>query len=190
MPETEPGLHCLNFSGKKSLEIAFRNFYNDPASVRMKISAPKNFTGACKAFNSLFRRIEAAGGILRDKEGKYLFIKRMGFWDLPKGKLDRNESREAGAIREVNEETGLTGLSITKLLPSTFHIYIDRKGQEILKETYWFEMMCTDSSEPVPQTEEEITEVKWFSPDELQIPLASTYAALKQLFQNYLCYPE
>ena len=134
----------------------------------------------------MFSRIEAAGGIVRNQKKEYLFIKRLGVWDLPKGKLHKGEPVQDGALREVTEETGLTNLAIAKQLPSTNHIYTDRKGREILKETYWFEMMSYEDQLLVPQLEEDITEVKWFTAGELDIPLQNTYASLRQLLESYL----
>jgi ADP-ribose pyrophosphatase YjhB (NUDIX family) len=134
----------------------------------------------------MFIRIEAAGGIVRNQQEEYLFIKRMGIWDLPKGKLHKKEPVQVGALREVTEETGLTNLNISKQLPSTYHIYMNRKGREILKETYWFEMMCNKDQQLVPQLEEDITEVRWFQAIELNIPLHNTYASLRQLLESYL----
>lgn len=134
----------------------------------------------------MFKRIEAAGGIIRNSHNGYLFIKRWGIWDLPKGKLHKNEPAQIGAMREVSEETGLTSLSVIKPLPSTFHIYTDRKGNEVLKETYWFEMLCSEDQKLVPQLEEDITEVRWFTAAELSIPVKNTYASLRQLLEQYL----
>jgi 8-oxo-dGTP pyrophosphatase MutT (NUDIX family) len=145
-----------------------------------------NFPKACKAFNSIFTRVEAAGGIVRNANREYLFIKRLGIWDLPKGKLHKKESAPDGALREVTEETGLSNLTLTRQLQSTYHIYTDRKGREVLKETFWFEMRCNEDQKLVPQLEEDITEVKWFGADELNIPVQNTYASLRQLLEAYL----
>ena len=134
--------------------------------MNLYIKTTDNFAEACTTFNSMFTRIAAGGGIVRNLKQDYLFINRLGKWDLPKGKLHKNEPAVEGALREVMEETGLTTLSVIKPLPSTFHIYTDRKGKEILKETYWFEMLCTEDQLLVPQLEEDITEVRWFAPDE------------------------
>jgi 8-oxo-dGTP pyrophosphatase MutT (NUDIX family) len=109
----------------------------------------------------------------------------MGKWDLPKGKLHKAESKRDGALREVTEETGLISLFITKQLPSTFHISTDREGNEILKETYWFEMMCNEDQNLVPQFEEDITDVKWFSTADVDIPVQNTYASLRYLLKSY-----
>lgn len=183
--ETESNDMILDFTDKSALVAGYERFCKDLDCVHLKIKAGEKFPETCAVFNSLFKRIEAAGGIVRNRKSEYLFIRRLGVWDLPKGKLHRTEPVEKGALREVKEETGLTGLLITKRLPSTFHIYTDKKGNAVLKETYWFEMMCHHDQKLVPQLEEDITEVKWFAADELDIPAQNTYASLKLLLSNY-----
>ena len=175
----------LDFTDKSSLIKAYKHFYDDSELVNLIIKTGENFDEACAAFNSMFKHIEAAGGIVRNPKQEYLFIKRMGTWDLPKGKLHKAEPINEGALREVSEETGLTGLTIMKQLPSTFHIYTDRKGNEILKETYWFEMMCKEDQNLLPQFEEDITEAKWFSTADIDIPVQNTYASLRHLLESY-----
>ena len=185
MPENKPDEITIQFTNSAVLEREYKRFYENLDCANLKIKTD-NFDEACKAFNSLFRIIKAAGGIVRNNKNEYLFIKRMDIWDLPKGKLHKNELIAAGALREVNEETGLTGLTITKQLPSTFHIYTDRKGVEVLKETFWFIMMCHELQNLIPQVEEDITEVKWFSDDSLIIPFQNTYASIRHLLENYI----
>ncbi|MDQ3433112.1 MAG: NUDIX hydrolase [Actinomycetota bacterium] len=55
------------------------------------------------------RRIEAAGGVVVADDGQVLLVHRPRYddWTLPKGKLDRGETFEEAALREVREETGL-----------------------------------------------------------------------------------
>lgn len=136
-------------------------------------------------FRSCFIQINAAGGVVRNKQGEYLFIHRRGKWDLPKGKLDQHESFQQAAIREVSEEAGLTGLSLRRSLMSTYHTY-PYKNELALKKTYWFEMEYSGDETPSPQTEEDITEVRWFKAGELdEIPFKNTYGLIIDLF-NYL----
>ncbi|MDO9255593.1 MAG: NUDIX domain-containing protein [Bacteroidales bacterium] len=184
--ETMPDEMVLHYTDKASLLKAYKRFYLDEDCLKLIIKTNTNFPEACKFFNEMFTRIEAAGGIVRNQKEEYLFIKRLGVWDLPKGKLHKKEPVQAGALREVTEETGLANLTIAKQLPSTYHIYTDRKGKEILKETYWFEMFCKEDQKLVPQLEEDITEVRWFSAGELNIPLNNTYASLRLLLESYL----
>ena len=139
-------------------------------------------------FRLAFLQIDAAGGVVK-RDGKLLFIFRNGKWDLPKGKIDEGESIETAALREVEEECGITNHSIVKALPSTYHIYKSpykkTLGQWIFKETYWFEMEYNGSETPVPQQEEGITEVRWVHPTELGEVLENTYENLKALIELY-----
>ncbi len=180
------GSKVIEFTSRSALANAYESFYGDADCESLIVKSAENYVEACNAFNSLFIRIEAAGGIVRNNKEEYLFIRRLGVWDLPKGKLHKKEIATEGALREVEEETGLKNLVINKELPSTFHIYKDRDGKAILKETYWFEMMCHDSQILVPQLEEDITEVKWFSASEINIPVQNTYASLRHLLQTYM----
>lgn len=135
------------------------------------------------SFSSAFKVIEAAGGLVKNKKGEYLFIFRNGKWDLPKGKIEKGEGIKQAAVREVEEECGVKKLKIVKELESTYHTY-DQDGKAILKRTYWFEMSCEDDSKLVPQTEEGITEVKWLSKQELGQVLENTYESIKDVLKN------
>ncbi|MDC8103084.1 NUDIX hydrolase [Chryseobacterium sp. PTM-20240506] len=114
-----------------------------------------------KEFQSLFRIIEAAGGLVNNSKGEMLFIKRLGKWDLPKGKMEKGESREESAVREIEEETGLKDVELVKFINTTYHIYVERNGEKILKCTHWFEMNFNGEDTSKPQIEEGITEVAW-----------------------------
>ena len=60
--------------------------------------------------------IEAAGGLVQ-KQNEFLWIYRNNKWDLPKGKLENNETYDYAALREVKEECGLDDhLVIDKLI--------------------------------------------------------------------------
>jgi len=109
--------------------------------------------------------IEAAGGLVRNADGKYLFIYRRKRWDLPKGKMDEGETPEQAALREVEEETGLVPLKISNFLIHTYHIYL-LKERFTLKRTYWYLMHYTGSKAPVPQTMEDIERVEWMNVEE------------------------
>lgn len=135
------------------------------------------------SFSSAFKVIEAAGGLVKNTKGEYLFIFRNGKWDLPKGKIEKGESVKDAAIREVEEECGIGKLKIVKELESTYHTY-ELDGKSILKHTYWFEMFCEDESRLVPQAEEGITEVKWLSKNDLQQVCDNTYESIKEVLKN------
>lgn len=132
-------------------------------------------------FRKCFYSIDAAGGVVRNSKNEFLFIYRRDKWDLPKGKVDKDENYQQAALREVMEETGLKNLQIKKPLLSTYHTYPYKKGLA-LKKTYWFEMEHSGREIAVPETEEDITEVRWFKAEDLHIPLADTYALIKDIF--------
>lgn len=124
--------------------------------------------------------IEAAGGVVENEKKQFLFIHRLGKWDLPKGKMERSETPEQSAVREVEEECGVTGLKLAQQLPDTYHIY-SIKDKCILKRTYWFRMRYNGNELLVPQTEESIDKAVWVSVDQLEEQLANTYSSLKGL---------
>lgn len=120
--------------------------------------------------------IEAAGGLVRNADGKYLFIYRRKRWDLPKGKMDEGETPEQAALREVEEETSLTPLKISGFLTHTFHIYWLR-DHFTLKRTHWYLMDYNGNKAPVPQTIEDIERAEWMNLEEfsqLQEPVFGT----------------
>ena len=143
-------------------------------------------------FNNVFRRsfkqIDAAGGVVR-RGDRILFIYRNNVWDLPKGKIDRGETAGEAALREVAEECGIEGHSIVKPLPSTYHIYrSDYKGKEgkwVFKETFWFEMEYYGVGDGRPEEAENITKVKWFAKNELDVVLDKTYPNLVKMISCY-----
>jgi 8-oxo-dGTP pyrophosphatase MutT (NUDIX family) len=138
-------------------------------------------------FKHAFHEISAAGGVLIS-ENRLLFIFRNGKWDLPKGKLDNNESPEEAALREVDEETGVKAEKIVRQLPSTYHIYQSpyHEGKPwIFKQTFWFEMACNGMPSGIPQYDEGITLLKWVEKDKLDEVLSNTHENLKQIIDLY-----
>lgn len=134
-------------------------------------------------FSSMFRIIEAAGGLVKNEKNEWLFIFRNGKWDLPKGKIEKKEAVKKAAVREVEEECGISQLTIIKELPSTYHTYY-MEERAILKRTYWFEMKCSDSSKLVPQLEEGITDVKWLSEKKLKMVYDNTFESVKDVMKE------
>ncbi len=141
-------------------------------------------------FRSQFVEIPAAGGLVRNENGCFLFIRRLGVWDLPKGKIEKQETAEKAAVREVEEECGLTDLRVIRQLDSTFHIYrspfLPVAKNLVLKETQWFLMAHSGNEKLVPQVEEDIEEVRWFAGSQLDKVLADTYSSLREFLERSL----
>ncbi len=124
--------------------------------------------------------IEAAGGLVENNFNEILFIFRRGKWDLPKGKKEEDEDIAVCAEREIEEETGVSHLTLIKKLTETYHIYEER-GNNILKISHWFHFKCPDRQHPIPQTEEDITEIKWINKNNLNEPLLNTYETIREV---------
>lgn len=159
---------------------------NKEPETQLTHVAPEDFF---EVFKSAFLNINAAGGVVFNPESKILFILRNGVWDLPKGKVDEGETTPETAVREVQEECGISGMQIVKKLPSTYHIYQSvhkkTKGEWIFKETFWYEMKYSGAQKGIPQQEEGITEIKWFAKNELDEVLSNTYENLKGIINLY-----
>lgn len=129
-------------------------------------------------FAAHYKRVSAAGGIVQRENGDILFIKRLGKWDLPKGKVEPGETLPDAAVREVMEETELDWLKIQYFIDTTFHMYREKTGQMVLKDTHWFKMEFLGTKEAKPQVEEGITEVSWKNDQDIENQV------FKNTFQN------
>lgn len=130
-----------------------------------------------------FPLIEAAGGVVRNENGDYLFIFRLGKWDLPKGKAEKGESASINALREVEEETGLRKILLREKLKSSYHMY-PIKDKYVLKKTQWYRMLVNGNPALVPQTEESIERAEWISPSKIKDVLVNTYASLQDVIKQ------
>lgn len=140
----------------------------------------KNDKKLLKKFLKKLPNIVAGGGKVLNGKGEILFIYRNDKWDLPKGKVEGNESIEETSLREVEEETNVTGLKIVKQLDTTYHIF-KRNGRHRIKITYWFEMTSDFHGKLEPQLEEGITKVEWLNPAQTVEAMENSYANIRVL---------
>ncbi len=134
--------------------------------------------------------IIAGGGMVTNEHGELLLIYRRGKWDLPKGKIDKGENILDGAIREVEEETGVK-VETTNIEPIlTYHAY-KLKGENCLKETSWFEMLAKPGqSKLTPQAEEDIEQVLWVKKTDLKNYKSECYPLILDLISGYSDAPD
>ena len=174
--------------------------YDIVSQIISKIESP-NFAGLFlfsgndiaqmwRDFKTYFVEIPAAGGLVKHSDGRLLFIKRLGVWDLPKGKIETDELPENAAVREVEEECGISELGVIRQLDSTYHIYrspfLPPKKNLVLKETKWFLMQYAGTEIPVPEVEEDIEEVSWISGENIDAILKNTYSSLIDFLEKSL----
>ena len=127
-----------------------------------------------KKFTQEIPLVVAAGGVVTNEKGK---------WDLPKGKLDKGESIEDCAIREVMEETGVKDLKIENYLRTTYHIF-KNNGTHTLKQVHWYAMKTNYTGKLKPEKKEGIVKVKWKGPNKIQKALQNSYVNIKILFEG------
>lgn len=126
---------------------------------------------------------KAGGGVVYNSKGEILFILRNGKWDLPKGGIEKNETIEETSIREVEEETGVSGLEIVKKLQKTYHVF-KRNGKYKLKITHWFEMKTDFEGIPIGQAEEGIEQVAWLNKEQIREAMKNSYENIKLLVEE------
>jgi 8-oxo-dGTP pyrophosphatase MutT (NUDIX family) len=136
-----------------------------------------------KAFLKKFTVVQAGGGLVRSEKNEILLIFRRGKWDLPKGKLDMGETLEECAIREVEEETGLKKVKVVSPLMITYHTY-HGGARFILKESHWYSMTAGSKQSLVPQTEEDIHEIKWVPIADLDEYMKNSYASVADVLKT------
>ena len=136
------------------------------------------------ALKETFRMAPAAGGVVV-KDGKFVSIVRKGIPDLPKGHIEKGETPEVAALREVEEETGIGKLHIINELPSTWHCYIEH-DEWTLKRTYWYLMESEETIQPKPQTEEGITEIKLIGNEGIEDFLKNTFRSISEILGKEL----
>jgi len=101
--------------------------------------------------------VRAAGGIVV-RDGAVLLVHRPKYddWSFPKGKLEDGESWEEGAVREVEEETGLR-CTVGREIGRTHYAVLQGP-----KEVRYYAMACDND----PQAQNEVDEVRWVPLDE------------------------
>jgi len=126
--------------------------------------------------------IEAGGGLVLNERGYLLMIYRRGYWDLPKGKRDPGEAIETCAVREVEEETGLSEVQLLKPVGETIHHYLDPfTNLPTQKITYWYSMYATSTQPLIPQSSEDITDIRWVSAAELPQLLKQSFPTIREI---------
>ena len=153
-------------------------------SIGLRIITGKSVDHLFANFISSKIIIEAAGGMVINDQEKLLMIFRRGQWDMPKGKLDDGESIEECALREVEEETGLHSLRLGKKLQITYHTY-SIGSQMVIKPSHWYLMNFIGEEAPIPQTEEDISEIRWVDKTEAATLLELMFPSIREMVEKH-----
>ena len=156
----------------------------EASSTLTKIYIPsEDIDGTYRRVCSEFKEVNAAGGLVANRRGDYLLIKREGLWDLPKGHQENGEDISITALREVTEETGVYKLKLQKLICITDHCY-KRNNIWHLKHTWWYSMLYTDPVDLTPQREEDITQAVWVAKSSLPPYIKNAYPSIAEVFRE------
>lgn len=169
-----PGTLVISYDSLDTFSLLVDLAYSEAVFFERVIVLHADPSRLLLKLEKLGKLIEAAGGAVLNSEKKLLMIFRNDKWDLPKGKIEKRESPEEAAVREVEEECGISGLSIVRALAPTYHTY-KLKEELILKKTWWYEMSCSSNQVLMPQLEEGITKVEWLSKEDVTKALSGTY---------------
>jgi 8-oxo-dGTP pyrophosphatase MutT (NUDIX family) len=170
------------FYDTKELYKLISSFQQDKSILSLNIYGP-DIKHLWRIFRIYFTEVEAAGGLVKHTSGKYLFIERKGKWDLPKGHVEQGETPEGCALREVNEECGITGHKIIKSLDPSYHTYA-WEGISYLKRTNWFLMSYDGTMTADPEVDEGITSVQWLLPDEISKIKSGAWLSLNDIINS------
>jgi 8-oxo-dGTP pyrophosphatase MutT (NUDIX family) len=172
----------LTFSGATAENIQKAMYALNQQTTTGAIITDTSEDALHKQLNTMFRSIDAAGGLVYDASGAVLMIFRRGKWDIPKGKLDAGETIHECALREVQEETGLRSLVLGEKICDSYHIYLQKK-EYFLKRTAWYKMSGSSAETLAPQTEEDILEARWVSEKDMAPIAAGAYTAIREVLK-------
>jgi len=161
-------------------KILFEFEHND--KIKHSVFFTDKVEETLSIFSQQYKIIEAAGGIVKNPSEEILAIFRLGKWDLPKGKMEKNEKPEFTAEREIAEECGISGHTLKAKICKTYHTYkiADKK---ILKKTHWYAFTIENIPNLIPQTIENIEEARWVSKKEFSKLLEHSYPSIRQVFK-------
>jgi len=181
-------INSINNSKNKTITINKSSDILEVIEFESRNNDNKTIVIICNNYEETINKLEkyykpklAAGGWVYNGNNQLLFIKRWEIWDIPKGHIEKGESMEECAIREVEEETGINNLEVTNKLGISRHIF-SRNGKEKLKVTHWYKMKTTFNGELKPQQEEDIEEVKWVNNSNIEAYLENSWKSLKEFY--------
>lgn len=175
-----PGTLVVNYDSAETLSLMIDLAHSESVFFRKVIILHNDPARVLAKIEHMSKLVNAAGGAVRNSENRLLMIFRNEKWDLPKGKMEKGETPEQSAVREVEEECGITQLKILRELPNTYHTYkINDKLH--LKRTWWYEMSTSDARKLIPQTEEGITKAEWLDRKGVEEAKGNTYGSILEV---------
>jgi 8-oxo-dGTP pyrophosphatase MutT (NUDIX family) len=119
----------------------------------------------------------SAGGVAFRKRGRRTEVALISVgednrWQLPKGIVDKGESPEAAAIREVREEAGIDTELIERIDKVEYWYVWNEDGQRVRYHKFVYFYLLRYKSGSVSDHDDEVKEARWFSIDDAISSLA------------------
>jgi 8-oxo-dGTP pyrophosphatase MutT (NUDIX family) len=184
-----PGSVVIKYTGNKKHLLDYINILEKSIKSEKFIIHSDDYEKLKKDFKSHFVEIEAGGGLVKNENNEYLFIYRRGSWDLPKGKIETNETKRQATLREIEEETGISNMTILHKLGTTRHTYRSNVGKRIIKKSHWY-LIETTKQKPKPQTEEDIEKAVWMKLEDFYGKKRTVYPNILEVIQTQAAFPD
>ncbi len=184
-----PGSVVIKYTGNKKHLLDYINILEKSIKSEKFIIHSDDYEKLKKDFKSHFVEIEAGGGLVKNENNEYLFIYRRGSWDLPKGKIETNETKRQATLREIEEETGISNMTILHKLGTTRHTYRSNVGKRIIKKSHWY-LIETTKQKPKPQTAEDIEKAVWMKLEDFFGKKRTVYPNILEVIQTQVAFPD
>ncbi len=115
------------------------------------------------------KSVISSGGVIQNHQGEVLILRRRseGTWVLPKGRVEPGEDLRQTALREVEEETGLSEIKIIREIGLVRYVFFWKPDNVNYKKTvHYFLMKVITDKIPEMKLEPDFAEHAWTSVDD------------------------